>query len=205
MGKFEQIPTPGEATEQEERKEQKLWKKTEKIADGNIDAGTSKNEEWWEKVETDKELADELSEKKAKERSDEIVKSPETWDQLNQLKQLWKKYENRELKDEPKKQYEDLITKIKTELDRDVPRVVEMNKELNDYYNKHPEALEEEVNKTLNNPETKKDVLMVNNVIRGRKHLKPESQGKLDTVINTETNKLDEETKSVLGMNKEII
>ena len=152
MGKFEQIPTPGEATEQEERKEQKLWKKTEKIADGNIDAGTSKNEEWWEKVETDKELADELSEKKAKERSDEIVKSPETWDQLNQLKQLWKKYENRELKDEPKKQYEDLITKIKTELDRDVPRVVEMNKELNDYYNKHPEALEEEVNKTLNNP-----------------------------------------------------
>ena len=205
MGKFEQIPTPGEATEEAERKEQKLWKKTEKIADGNIDAGTSKKEEWWEKVETDKELADELSEKKAKERSDEIVKSPETWDQLNQLKQLWKKYENRELKDEPKKQYEDLITKIKTELDRDVPWVVEMNKELNDYYNKHPEALEEEVNKTLNNPETKKDVLMVNNVIRGRKHLKPESQGKLDTVINTETNKLDEETKSVLGMNKEII
>jgi len=202
MGKFEQIPTPGETTEQTERDEQKWWTK---IVDGNIDAGTSKKEEWWDGVETDKELADELSKEKTKERSDEIVKSSETLNQVDQLRQLWEKYKNWELKDIQKKQYEGLMTTIRTELDRDIPRVIEMNKELNDYYNKHPEALEEEVNEALNNPETEKDVLIVNKVVRGRKYLKEESQNKLDMVISAETNKLDEETKSVLGMNKEVI
>lgn len=198
MGKLEQIPVTGEKTEEAENKEQKFLKEKEKIADGNI-ANSSEKTEWKDSVETDKEL----SEKEAKERSDKILKSPEARDQINQLKQLWNKYENGELKDEQKKQYEDLITKMKVELDRDIPRVVEMNKEINDYYNKHPEVLEEEVNKTLNNPETKNDVLLVNEVVRGREYLKKESQDKLDTVINKETRRLDEEAKSVLGMNEQ--
>jgi len=203
MGKLEQIPVTGESTEKTEKQEEKLIKKAGKvdeIADGNI-INSSKETEWKDSVETDKELSEEDAEKEA----NEITENPEAINQINKLNQIWEKYRNWELKDVQKKQYENLMGTIKTELDRDIPRVIEMNKEINDYYNTHPEDAEKEANKIAKNPGAKEDVLLVNEVVKGRNYLKKESQNKLDTVINMETSKLDEEAKSVLGMDMETI
>ncbi len=197
MAWLEQIPVEWE---QIVDSRQETWESTE-IADANVVTNENKEnqEGWWDAIKTDNEL----SEKEAEERSNEILKDEDSKNQINQLKSLWEKYENGELKDEQKTEYENLMGTIKAELDRDIPKVIEMDKEINDYYESHPEQAEADAINVVNNPNAKKDILLVAKVVKAREYLEKEKQDKLNTVIKNEINKLDENTKSVLEMKKD--
>jgi len=185
MAKFEQIHVDWEIGETK-------GPKGEKIEDANV----IKNKEGWRnEVKTEENL----SKEKAQELSDKILEDSETKEQIKQLKELWEKYEKWELKDMQKKQYEDLMTTIRTELDKDVPTVIEMNKEINiNYYNAHPEKAAEEANNIVNNINNMRTVDLVGSVISHSEYLWKNSQEKLNTVISTVINNLDESTKSIL-------
>ena len=187
MGKFEQIPASVKSMEDGNKNGKKHFKE---IADGNT---LNAWEIDWEKpVET-------LSEDEVTEKSSKIINNPETRKQVNLLKQIWKKYNNWELREEQKSMYEDLMNTIKTELDKDVPTVVEMNKEIDlNYYMKHPKQAEKKANEIVNDYNNMNSVQLVYSVCSRRKYLSPESQQKLKTVVNSVYNSLNEDTKSLL-------
>ena len=178
------------------------WK-TKEFVDANVvvDGNTEKQKGGWDTVTTDPELPKD----QAKTLSNEILGKPETKDQVDQLKNLWEKYKNWELKDIQQKQYEDLMTTIREQLDRDVPTVIEMNKEINiNYYMKHPDEAKKFSDEIVNNYENMDNVQLVYNVVSRREYLWKDSKQKLDTVINNVINNLDEDAKAILkGENKE--
>ena len=178
------------------------WK-TKEFVDANVvvDGHTEKQKGGWDTVTTDPELPKD----QAKTLSNEILGKPETKDQVDQLKNLWEKYKNWELKDIQQKQYEDLMTTIREQLDRDVPTVIEMNKEINiNYYMKHPDEAKKFSDEIVNNYENMDNVQLVYNVVSRREYLWKDSKQKLDTVINNVINNLDEDAKAILkGENKE--
>ena len=170
----------------------------EKLADGNI---TSKQEDWWPKVETDKEMP----KKEAEELADKIMEDPETEKQINQLIKLGDKYKNKELKDPQSFQYEKLMKSIKNELDQEVPRAVEMNKEKDTkYYMSHPlEAWEKATEITSENYyQNMTDIEVVSNVMNGKDYLSKENRQKLNNAVNKVINNLDDEVRSVLELKK---
>ncbi len=162
MAWLEQIPVEWE---QIVDSRQETWESKE-IVNANVITNENKEnqEGWWDAIKTDNEL----SEKEAEERSNEILKDEDSKNQINQLKSLWEKYENGELKDEQKTEYENLMGTIKAELDRDIPKVIEMDKEINDYYESHPEQAEADAINVVNNPNAKKDILLVAKVVKAR-------------------------------------
>ena len=170
----------------------------EKLADGNI---TSKQKGWWPEVETDKEM----SEKEAGELADKIMEDPETEKQINQLIKLGDKYKNKELMDVQSFQYENLMKSIKNELDQEVPRAVEMNKEKDTkYYMSHPlEAWEKATEIASENYyQNMTDIEVVSNVMNGKDYLSKENRQKLNNAVNKVINNLDDEVRSVLELKK---
>lgn len=204
MAWFEQIPVTGE------NNAERNWKETEKkiITDANVvtDEDEKKTENWWDTVQTDPERTErnsetnsEMSEEEAKNVSDEILGARELRDQIDQLKNLWEKYKNWELKDIQQKQYEDLMTTIRTELDRDIPTVIEMNKEIDiNYYNTHPTEAANAAEKIINDYQNMNDAQLVSNVINRSEYLWRDSKEKLYTVIRDVIKDLDENVKPVL-------
>lgn len=191
MWKFEQIPAPVQSMDKPEKKEQKNLNKMEKLGDWNIINGSI---DW-------KKATDNISTKNAEKLSDDIMQNKETLNQVNQLKKLWKMYEKWKLKDVQKQQYEDLITTIRTELDRDIPNVIEMNKEIDiNYFNKNPKIADKEANNIVQNYENMNDVQLVNNVVSRSKYLWKDSEQKLNSVISTVISKLNNDAKNVLKM-----
>ena len=191
MWKFEQIPAPVQSMDKPEKKGQKNFNKMEKLGDWNIINGSI---DW-------KKTTDNISTKNAEKLSDDIMQNKETLNQVNQLKKLWKMYEKWKLKDVQKQQYEDLITTIRTELDRDIPNVIEMNKEIDiNYFNKNPKIADKEANNIVQNYENINDVQLVNNVVSRSKYLWKDSEQKLNSVISTVISKLNNDAKNVLKM-----
>jgi len=190
MGKFEQIPASVKSMEDGNKNGKEHFKKAKEFTNGNtLNAWEI---DWKDPVET-------LSEDEVTEKSSEITNNPETRKQVNLLKQIWKKYNNWELREEQKSMYENLMNTIKTELDKDVPTVVEMNKEIDlNYYMKHPKQAEKKANEIVNDYNNMNSVQLVYSVCSRRKYLSPESQQKLKTVVNSVYNSLNEDTKSLL-------
>ena len=91
------------------------------------------------------------------------------------------------------------MTTIRTELDRDIPTVIEMNNEIDiNYYNSRPEEAERFSNEIVNNYENMNNVQLVYSVVSRREYLWEDSKQKLDTVINNVINNLDENAKAIL-------
>ena len=171
----------------------------EKLEDGNV---TSKQKGWWPEVE---KIDEELLEKEAGELADKIMEDPETEKQINQLIKLGDKYKNKELMDVQSFQYENLMKSIKNELDQEVPRAVEMNKEKDTkYYMSHPlEAWEKATEIASENYyQNMTDIEVVSNVMNGKDYLSKENRQKLNNAVNKVINNLDDEVRSVLELKK---
>lgn len=172
-------------------------KELKEIVNANVvvSGNSEKQEGGWPNITTPEELPVE----EADELADKILANPEAKQQIDQLKNLWEKYNNWELKDIQKKQYEDLMTTIRTELDRDIPTVIEMNNEIDiNYYMKHPKEAKKFSDEIINNYENMDNVQLVYNVVSRREYLSQDSKKKLDTVINNVINNLDDDTKAIL-------
>jgi len=192
MAGFEQVQVDWEVMETNPV----LWEESE-VADANVvvNGNAEKQEGGWDNVTTENELSTE----EADELANEISEDSEAKAQIDQLKNLWEKYNNWELKDIQKKQYEDLMSTIRTELDRDIPTVIEMNNEIDiNYYMKHPKEAKKFSDEIVNNYENMDNVQLVYNVVSRREYLWKDSKQKLDTVINNVINNLDEDTKAIL-------
>lgn len=172
-----------------------FWKKSE-VADGTVINNGKKQESWWDNIATEKELSKEESDELAKE----ISEDPEAKTQIDQLKKLWEKYKNDKLKDAQKSEYEWLMATIRTELDKDVPTVIEMNNEIDvNYYNNHPTEAANEAERIANDYQSMDDVNLVYNVLSRSDYLNNASRQKLNNVITNVINNLDEDTKSILA------
>lgn len=172
-----------------------FWKKSE-VADGTVINNGKKQESWWDNITTEKELSKEESDELAKE----ISEDPEAKTQIDQLKKLWEKYKNDKLKDAQKSEYEWLMATIRTELDKDVPTVIEMNNEIDvNYYNNHPTEAANEAERIANDYQSMDDVNLVYNVLSRSDYLNNASRQKLNNVITNVINNLDEDTKSILA------
>ena len=197
MGHVEQIPAPvlsmDEANQEIKAKENN--KTIDKKTDTTILGGWKNWKENWKNI---------VEPEEATKKSNEIINNPGTRKQVNLLKQIWKKYNNWELVDTQKTTYENLMKTIQTELDRDIPTVVEMNKEIDiNYYMKHPKQAEKKANEIVNDYNNMNSAQLVYGVVSRRKYLSPESQKKLKSVVNSVCDTLDKDAKYLLKNKKE--
>ena len=187
---LEQIHVAGENEEKEEKKD---LSQKEKVVD-SAEYSSEENVAELDNPQMDEEEADRSS--------TEVVTNPESKDQINQLVELWNKYRNWELRDLQKEQYENLMTAIRTELDKNVPTIIDMNREIDvNYYNEHPEEAAKMADEIVQNYNNMWDVELVNNVVSRRDYLSEESKGKIDKVLNEVLSNLDDATKNLLEKN----
>ena len=185
MAWLEQIPVTGETNEDQGQK----GAPATEVADANLQTEGNNNEVVTDSAvvsnqEIKESLVSALSTEQAEEESTQAVNNPETMKQINQLVDLWNKYKNWELKDVQKEQYENLMTTLKAELDKNVPTVIEMNQEIDvNYYNEHPEEAEKKADEITNDYNNMNDVDLVSNVVSRSDYLWQESKQKLYNVI----------------------
>lgn len=185
MAWLEQIPVAGENEEFQE------WINTLKKEITNANLQTDEDIE--NGVVTDSELSEEEVEKQA----NEDVSNPESKKQIDQLIKLWDRVN--QLTAEQQQIYNNLMRTIRTELDKDIPTVLDMKKAIDvKYYNDNPEEaakMADEIAKDTNNMW---DVGLVLSVVSRRDYLSEEHQQKLDKVLDEVLNNLDDATKNLL-------
>lgn len=190
MGHVEQIPTPVLSMDEANQKKQEPIKESkDKIVDGSA-PNVEKID--WEDVA-------ELSEEKAKKLSNEVMQNAAN--ELSVVLELTKQFEDWKLKGQKKEKYENLMANIRAELDKEIPRVVDMG-QIIDSYVENPQKSNEYANRIVSNESSREQIKETNKVITGMKYLPKAHQEKLYATINSETSKLDEDTKMILEMNQ---